>query len=134
MGELHPKEKDALHLRDLVFHGFHGVHSAEAQLGQRFHLDVTCWLDLEEASVTDQLAHTVCYAGLVQIIEEVVTQRRYDLIERLAGAVCQEILEREGCIEGVRVHLRKPFAALALPTGCAAVEITRWRSSRLFSP
>ena len=43
---------DAIHLQDLAFYAYHGVHAEEARLGQRFQVDLTCHVDLSEASAS----------------------------------------------------------------------------------
>ncbi|ADZ70212.1 dihydroneopterin aldolase [Polymorphum gilvum] len=118
---------DAIHLEDLVFYAYHGVHDEEARLGQRFHVDLTCWLDLAEASRTDDYALTVCYADLARAVERVVTTSRVRLIERLAGAIAEAVFTVDARIERLRVRVHKPGAPLPMASGRVSVEIHRDR-------
>ncbi|GGE83378.1 7,8-dihydroneopterin aldolase [Stappia taiwanensis] len=118
---------DAIHLEDLAFYAFHGLHEEEARLGQRFHIDLSCWLDLSAAASSDDYAETVCYASLVRAVEEVVTTSRFKLIERLAGAVCEAVFAAAPKVQRVRVRVYKPGAPLPIAAGKVSVELTRDR-------
>ena len=118
---------DAIHLEDLAFFAFHGLHDEEARLGQRFIVDVTCWADLGQAALSDSYPDTVCYAGLTQAIEKAVTQTRFNLIERLAAVIADAIFAADGRIERTRVKVHKPGAPLPIAAGKVSVEITRSR-------
>ena len=119
---------DAIHLQDLAFYAYHGVHAEEARLGQRFVVDLTCRLDLTAPSLSDRYEETVCYATLTRTIEKVVTGSRYKLIERLAGAIADAVLDAEERIQGVSVRVHKPGAPLPIAAGRVSVEITRTRA------
>ncbi len=120
---------DVIHLEDLSFFAHHGLYDEENRLGQRFQVDLSCWLDLSEASVTDDYATTVCYASLVKVVETVVTTTRFNLVERLAGEIASEVLANSAKIERVRVRVYKPGAPLPVATGKVSVEITRERAA-----
>jgi len=118
---------DAIHLEDLAFYAYHGVYDEEARLGQRFHVDLTCWLDLTSSSVSDDYADTVCYGTLAKAVEKTVTTTRFNLIERLAGAVANTLFETDSRIQKARVRIHKPGAPLPIPAGKVSVEILRTR-------
>ncbi|MDX5594504.1 dihydroneopterin aldolase [Pseudovibrio sp. SPO723] len=118
---------DAIHLEGLSFFAFHGLYEEEAKLGQRFVVDLTCWADLTAASMSDQYEDTICYGTLAKTVEQVVTQTRFNLIERLAGAVCEAVLEQDLRIARVRVRVSKPSAPVPVHAGSFSVEITRDR-------
>lgn len=120
---------DAIYLEDMAFYAYHGLHEEEARLGQRFHVDLTCWLDLSEASRTDDYSSTVCYGSLAKTVEAAVTNSRFYLIERLAGAIAEAVFAADGRIEKVRVKVHKPGAPLPIAAGRVSVEITRDRPS-----
>ncbi|MHC5653073.1 dihydroneopterin aldolase [Stappia sp.] len=120
---------DTIHLEDLAYFAFHGLHDEEARLGQRFIVDLTCWVDLGPASRTDKYADTVCYATLTRAIENVVTTARFNLIERLAGAIAEAVFATDERIERLRVRVHKPGAPLPIASGRVSVEITRSRNS-----
>ncbi len=121
---------DAIHLEDLAFFAYHGLFAEEAKLGQRFHIDLTCWVDLQKVSETDEYADTVCYASLVKTVETAVTETRFKMIERLAAQVIEAIFESDERIQKIRIRVHKPSAPLPVPTGKVSVELLRDRPSQ----
>lgn len=119
---------DAIHLEDLAFYAYHGLYEEEMRLGQRFIVDMSCWLDLGPASREDEYDMTVCYGMLVKTIEGVVLNNRFNLIERLAGAIIEAVLAADSRIEKVRVRVHKPGAPLPIAQGRASVELERTRN------
>lgn len=117
---------DRIILEDLSFFAYHGVHDEEARLGQRFHVDLTIWADLSKPATSDRYEDTICYAHLTRTIEDVVTQGRFQLIERLAQAIADAVLADER-IERVAVRVHKPGAPLPIATGRVSVAIERTR-------
>lgn len=118
---------DAIHLEDLAFFAYHGLYDEEAKLGQRFHVDLTCWLDLQKVCETDEYADTVCYASLLKTVETAVTETRFKMIERLAAQVIEAVFESDVRIQRVRIRIHKPSAPLPVPTGKVSVELLRDR-------
>lgn len=118
---------DVIHLSDLAFFAYHGVFDEEARLGQRFHVDLTCWLDLSKPGQTDVYEDTVCYASLVKAAEAAVTGTRVQLLERLAQIIVDAIFAADNRIERITVKVRKPGAPLPIASGTVSVEITRDR-------
>ena len=51
-----------IHLKNMVFFGYHGARAEENTLGQRFLIDLVLTLDIAEAARTDDLNTTVDYA------------------------------------------------------------------------
>ena len=119
---------DRIILKNLVFRGYHGVHPAERQLGQRFEVDVELSLDLSQAMASDALTDTVDYSRAFAIVRDVVEHRQYQLLETLAGAIVQRLLD-ELSVTAVRVKVRKPQVPLDGVLSYTAVEIQRRRAS-----
>lgn len=118
--------QDKLILKGLEFYGYHGTLEAEQELGQPFVLDLELALDLRRAGRTDELAHTVNYAAVYRLVAGVVQARRYRLLEAVAEAVAQAILDRFP-VDEVRVRVKKPQAPLPGHFRYVAVEILRRR-------
>ncbi|WP_068315579.1 dihydroneopterin aldolase [Polycladidibacter hongkongensis] len=118
---------DTIYLTGLSFFANHGLFEEEARLGQRFIVDLKCELDLSAASKSDKYEDTVCYGSLAKLVESVVTNNRFNLIERLAGAICEAVLDYDSRIERVSITLHKPSAPVPVATGCFKVEITQQR-------
>lgn len=108
---------------------FHGLLPEEARLGQRFYVSLDVRLDLGAAGRSDDVAHTVSYADLTEIVTRIATQRRFALIEALAEAIAGEILDRHPPITEIRVRVDKPSAPVPAVIDGVAIEIVRRRGT-----
>jgi dihydroneopterin aldolase len=118
---------DRIILKNLVFRGYHGVHPAERELGQRFEVDVELVLDLSRPMLSDVLQDTADYGRAFAIVREEVEQRQYQLLEALAGTIVQRILA-ELPVTAARVQIRKPHVPLDGALSYVAVEIQRQKA------
>lgn len=96
-------------LEGMEFYAFHGVHDYELERGARFVVDLEIRLLAPRA---DTLAETVDYARVYRLVAGVVTGRRLKLIESVAAAVADAVLEAEPSALAVRVRVHKPHAPL----------------------
>lgn len=119
---------DKIIMENMVFYGYHGVLDEEKVLGQKFYIDAELYLDLRQAGQTDDLNHTVNYAMVYEIIENIVTKEKFDLLEALAHKICGEILLLFKKIETVELMIKKPSAPVAGNFDYFAVEIKRSRN------
>jgi dihydroneopterin aldolase len=108
---------------------FHGLLPEEARLGQRFYVSLDVRLDLGPAGRSDDVARTVSYAVLTEIVTRIATQRRFALIEALAEAIAGEILDRHPLIREIRVRVDKPSAPVPSVIDGVAIEIVRTREA-----
>ncbi|HSF61282.1 MAG TPA: dihydroneopterin aldolase [Gaiellaceae bacterium] len=115
-----------IELKGLVVFGHHGYLEEERRLGQRFLVDL--WVDVsEEATETDRIEDTVDYRRLAALVREVFAGPERLLLEGLAGAVADGILERFSAVERARARVRKPDVVLDPPVEYAAVVVERSR-------
>jgi 7,8-dihydroneopterin aldolase/epimerase/oxygenase len=115
-----------IELAGLVLFGHHGYLEAERRLGQRFLVDL--WADVPEtAGRSDDLDDTVDYRKLAALVREVFAGQERLLLEGLAGAVADGVLERFSKVERVRVRVRKPGVVLEPSVEHAAVIVERSR-------
>ncbi len=71
-------------LVNAVFYAHHGVMQEEHRIGGRYEVDVAMDFDFEEAAREDDLTKTVDYERVYRLVQELVTNNRFYLIERLA--------------------------------------------------
>lgn len=106
--------QDRLSLIGMRFQGRHGVLPREKVTDQRFEVDVVLHADLREAAERDDLAATVDYAALFDLVRAIVEGPSFDLIEALAGAIAKAVLT--ACdptrVSAVEVRVRKPEAPI----------------------
>jgi dihydroneopterin aldolase len=108
-------------LAGLEIRGRHGVEDRERESEQPFLYDVE--LELPEPPV-DGIEHTADYRDVAALVREVSEGRRFQLLESLAAAVADALLERFPA-ERVRVRVRKPEVRLGAPIEHAAATVER---------
>lgn len=116
-----------IELRGLDVFGHHGYLEEERRLGQRFLVDLRADV-AGEATATDDIDDTVDYRRIAGLVGEVFAGPQRLLLEGLAGAVADGILERFPSVVRVRVRVRKPDVVLDPPVEFAAVIVERERS------
>ncbi|HEY0234018.1 MAG TPA: dihydroneopterin aldolase [Afipia sp.] len=119
---------DTIFIRGLLIHARHGVMEHEAEVGQRFVIDLELSIDLAESSRTDKLADTVSYSDVVATASAAFKGQNYYLLERSAGAVAEAILKSFARISAVKVTVHKPHAPIAAIFDDVGVIITRTRA------
>lgn len=119
---------DTIFIKGLLIHARHGVMVHEAEIGQRFVIDLELTIDLAESSRTDKIGDTVSYSDVVATASAAFKGQNYYLLERAAGAVAEAILDDFVRISAVRVTVHKPHAPIAAIFGDVGVIITRSRS------
>ncbi|WP_020145112.1 2-amino-4-hydroxy-6-hydroxymethyldihydropteridine diphosphokinase [Terracoccus sp. 273MFTsu3.1] len=105
---------DRIVLQGVSARGNHGVLAAEKRDGQTFLVDVTMVCDLAPAGRTDALGATVNYAEVADDVVARITGPSYDLIERLAEVIADDVL-RHDLVESVEVVVHKPEAPVGHP-------------------
>ncbi|KAI8466069.1 MAG: hypothetical protein J3K34DRAFT_434911 [Monoraphidium minutum] len=121
---------DAIHLRGLMFHGYHGVFPEENKLGQKFLVDATLLCGgagLARAGRSDELADSVDYAAVYDGVRQIMEGPPFKLLEAAAQAICDRVLAEQPRVTAVRVHVRKPHVALSGPLESVGIEILRCR-------
>ena len=117
-----------IELSSLVVFGHHGYLEEERRLGQRFLVDL--WVDVHgNAAESDRIEDTVDYRRLAALVREIFGGRERLLLEGLAGAVADGIVERFAAVDRVRVRVRKPDVVLDPPVDYAAAVVERVRST-----
>jgi 7,8-dihydroneopterin aldolase/epimerase/oxygenase len=101
--------------------GAHGVDESERENPQRFLYDLR--LELVEPA-SDRVEETVDYRDVVRCVQEVSDGRSFQLLESMAAAVADALLERFR-LEAARVRVRKPDVRLDAPVGWTAATVER---------
>ena len=105
---------DRLSVLGMRFLGRHGVLRDEKVTAQRFEVDVVLHADLSEAAERDDLAATIDYSAVFDLVRAIVEGPSFDLIEALAGAIAKAVLT--ACdptrVAAVEVRVRKPDAPI----------------------
>jgi len=104
--------------------GRHGALEREREREQPFVYDVE--LELDEP-VSDELEQTVDYREVVKLVRELSDGHRFQLLESLAAALADALLERFPPVERVQVRVRKPDVDPGAPVEFAAASVRRER-------
>ncbi len=111
----------------IVLTGFHGYYAAERRRPNRFRVDLEVEGAVGQAAHTDHLEDTIDYAGLVKAIREISRTRKFSLIESLAGAIADGLLDRFAKIGRICVRVEK-VSPPGLGSGtCAAIRLVKTR-------
>jgi dihydroneopterin aldolase len=117
---------DKIYFNGMSFYGYHGVFGAEAELGQRFFVDLDLSLDLSKAGASDDLNDTVNYADIFTCVQKVVEGERYNLVEKLAAQIAERLLRQFPLME-VKVKVTKPNPPINGHYESVAIEMIRKR-------
>jgi dihydroneopterin aldolase len=99
----------------LRVYGYHGVLEHERQDGQYFIVDATITIDSERASATDDVANTVSYAEIANLISENVRNNPVNLLETLSQRLVDEVLfAASPWAKKVKITVSKPDAPIDL--------------------
>jgi 7,8-dihydroneopterin aldolase/epimerase/oxygenase len=112
-------------LRALRVFGRHGVTDEERERGQEFLYDIR--LEVGDGALSDRIEDAVDYRDVAQAVRELSETRQFALLEALAAAVADAIIERFP-VQRVRVRVRKPDvrpAELEVDWTAASVERSR---------
>jgi len=96
----------------MKFFSHSGLYPFEREVGQPIDVDVTCFMDLQEAGETDNLEFTLDYLEIYQNVAKVVEKGSHNLIEALANDISDTMLAFEQ-VKKVAVQCRKPKVRLS---------------------
>ncbi len=120
--------RDRISLLGVEAVGHHGVLELERLGGQPFVVDVVLELDLSKAGRSDALSDTVSYAEVAGDVMARITGPPFDLIERLAEVIADDVLARP-LVAVVEVTVHKPQAPVGHPFTDVQVQVRRERGT-----
>lgn len=115
---------DEITLTGIRAFGHHGVFPEERREGQEFVVDATLCVSTRRAADTDDVADTVNYGEMAELIVAAVQRDPVDLIETLAARIAADLLLR-GQVRAVTVTVHKPSAPITVPFDDVSVTIRR---------
>jgi 7,8-dihydroneopterin aldolase/epimerase/oxygenase len=121
------EKKHFIRLRNAVFYGYHGNHHEERFLGGRFHIDVEMETDFSAAAEHDDLHRTVNYEAVYNLIQDIVTNQSFKLIEALSRRIALSVLDQFADVRAVTVRVRKPGVPLKGVIDSVEVEVNEHR-------
>lgn len=101
-----------------------GVTDEERAVGQVLVIDVRLEPTTCPGAETDEIAGTVDYAHLVDVVRAVVAGGEFHLLERLATVIADSLWD-ELDLTFLEVAVTKPAPPVAIPVHAARVEVVR---------
>lgn len=98
--------KTKIKLCNMKFHAYHGVLPQERIIGTDFMVNLQIEADLNKATVSDNVADTINYAKVYDIVKEEITVPS-DLIEHVAGRIYTRLKEHFIQITDLEVRVAK---------------------------
>ncbi|MBR5749581.1 MAG: dihydroneopterin aldolase [Prevotella sp.] len=111
-----------IRLRQVRFHAFHGVMPLERQVGADFLLDLRVGYPLEQAMQSDEVADTLNYAVLYDLVAREM-QQPSQLLEHVAGRIAASIGQAFPQVTSIDLELTKLNPPMGADCEGASVEI-----------
>jgi len=103
-----------IRINNARFYAYHGVLDYEKQYGNKFEADIEMKCDIDELGETDDLNLTVNYLSVYNLVKEIFTEEKYNLLETVNMNICKGILENFPMVCEITVKIRKPNAPLGI--------------------
>ena len=116
---------DKIKIENLEIFANHGVFPEENKLGQKFLVSVVLYTDTRKAGKTDELTASIHYGEVSQFIDKYVKEHTFQLLERLAESLAEQLLLQVTHLERIKIEIKKPWAPIGLPLETVSVEIDR---------
>lgn len=116
---------DKIKIENLEVFANHGVFPEENRLGQKFLLSAVLYTDTRRAGQTDDLAVSIHYGEVCQFIDSYMKKQTYQLLERVAETLAEELLLTIPNLKKIKLEIKKPWAPIGLPLESVSVKITR---------
>lgn len=121
---------DKIKIQNLEVFAKHGVFPEENVLGQKFIVSAVLYTDTRKAGQTDDLTASIHYGEVSQFIDRYMKEHTYQLIERVAESLAEELLLETNHLRKIQIEVKKPWAPVGLPVEYVAVEIKReWHTT-----
>ena len=112
--------KTTIELTGMKFYAYHGVSLQEKTVGNTYFVDLELEAPLQEAVSTDNLADTINYAAVYELVKQEMEQPS-NLIEHVAGRILASLKKNFPCLERIRVKLSKQNPPFGGDLRCATI-------------
>lgn len=106
----------------LRFYAYHGVEPQERIVGAWYSVELSLHIQALKAIETDELAGTVNYASVIELVKEEMQIPR-NLLEHLAGCIAKRVMTEFTSVAGASVTISKKNPPVAAATGSASFTI-----------
>ena len=120
-------ERGLIRIKNAVFYAYHGVKQDEQNLGGKFEIDIDIACNMAAAVEADSLKRAVDYEKAYDYLQQIVTSKKYYLLETLGDTIALGLLHEFQGIDEVTVRIRKPHPPVKGVVDYIEVELTRKR-------
>ena len=121
---------DQIKITDLEVFANHGVFPEENKLGQKFLISAVLYTDTRKAGKTDDLTASIHYGEVSAFITKYMKEHTYQLLERVAETLAEEMLKSISGLCKIDLEIKKPWAPVGLPLKTVSVKISReWHTT-----
>lgn len=114
-------------LEGLEFHAFHGVYPHERESGNWFEVSISVETDFSAAAKSDDLAGTVNYETLYQLVRDEM-DKPSKLLETVAENIIQLVLQQLPAVFSVDLTISKTNPPIGGKCKKATVQLTKQRT------
>ena len=119
------QDYDQIKITDLEVFANHGVFPEENKLGQKFLISAVLYTDTRKAGKTDDLTASIHYGEVSAFITKYMKEHTYQLLERVAETLAEEMLKSISRLCKIDLEIKKPWAPVGLPLETVSVKIER---------
>lgn len=124
------QDYDQIKITDLEVFANHGVFPEENKLGQKFLVSAVLYTDTRKAGKTDDLTASIHYGEVSAFITKYMKEHTYQLLERVAETLTEEMLKSISGLCKIDLEIKKPWAPVGLPLKTVSVKISReWHTT-----
>ena len=124
------QDYDQIKITDLEVFAKHGVFPEENKLGQKFLVSAVLYTDTRKAGKTDDLTASIHYGEVSAFITKYMKEHTYQLLERVAETLAEEMLKSISGLCKIDLEIKKPWAPVGLPLKTVSVKISReWHTT-----
>lgn len=109
-------------LKEIRCYAYHGVAPQENLIGNEYVIDLKLKVDISQASQTDEVADTVSYADVHELIKaEMAVPSK--LLEHVGGRMATKLFEAFPSIEEIELRLSKRNPPMGADIDTAGIEL-----------
>ncbi len=116
-------------LKEVRFHAFHGVMPQEKAVGADFLVSLRVGYDFEKAMLSDDVADTVSYADMYDIVKREMRQPSA-LLEHVAGRIITSLNTTFPTLTSIDLSITKVNPPMGADCNGAGIEVHRTLNKR----
>ena len=101
-----------LSIANAQYYAYHGVSPEEKKIGGKYEIDIDMYYNSSDAALKDDVQHAINYEDALFIVDEIMGEESFDLIETIASEILNALTDRFTALKEATVRVRKLNAPL----------------------